>query len=62
MKIEIGDGELWSFLRDVLTQGVAIHQDHYSKTYEEYSVRLDTAAHERVGELATRVAKSDGNG
>lgn len=39
----------WSFLRDVLVRGAAIHQDHLAGThasYEAYSARLDAAARE----------------
>lgn len=47
------DGELWSFFRSVLGQGMAIQQDYASgkyPSYEHLSARLDTAARERVEE------------
>lgn len=47
----IDTGELWSFLRAVLSQGKHIHLDYTSMDYELYSARLDTAALERVGAL-----------
>lgn len=49
-------GELWSFLRSVLSQGVAIWQDHRNKHYEIYSARLDAAARERADEWQARAA------
>lgn len=45
------DGELWSFLRGVLSQGKDIHLDHQNAGYEEYAARLDIAALERVEQL-----------
>ena len=42
---------LWSFLRNVLSQGRDIYLDHEGKGYEEYSARLDAAARERADEL-----------
>lgn len=48
---EKSDGELWSFLRSVMTQGAAIYQDYQGgkyATYEHYSGRLDAAASDRV--------------
>ena len=44
----MNDGELWSFLRAVLSQGGGIWLDHRKKSYEEYSARLDAAASDRV--------------
>jgi predicted nucleic acid-binding Zn-ribbon protein len=44
----IDRGELWSFLRSCLSQGGDIWLDHKEKSYEEYSIRLDAAARERV--------------
>jgi hypothetical protein len=41
------DGELWSFLRSVMMQGVAISHDYQHEPYEKYSARLDIAAVER---------------
>jgi len=46
--------ELWSFLRNVLSQGGAIQQDYDAgkyNCYEEYSIRLDGAARERAEQL-----------
>lgn len=45
---------LWSFLRDVLSQGTAIQQDweHGNlNTYGAYSARMDAAAREREDQL-----------
>lgn len=47
----VDTGELWSFLRSVMSQGKDIHLDYLHKSYELYSARLDTAALERVGAL-----------
>jgi hypothetical protein len=47
-------GELWSFLRNVLSQGTAIQMDAQAGRYkssEEISIRLDTAARERADEF-----------
>jgi hypothetical protein len=46
----MNDGELWSFLRAVLSQGGDIQLDYQSgkyADYEEYSARLDDAARVR---------------
>ena len=51
-------GELWSFLRSVLSQGGDIWLDHREKSYEQYSARLDAAARERVDALAKLIAPS----
>jgi hypothetical protein len=48
------EGDLWSFLRTVMTQGVDIWHDHNggrASCYEHYSARLDAAAAERAKEL-----------
>jgi len=48
------DGELWSLLRNVLNQGMAIQMDNANgkyPSYEHLSARLDEAARERLGEL-----------
>jgi hypothetical protein len=44
-------GELWSFLRSLLSRGGDIWIDHQQKSYEEYSARLDVAAREQVPKL-----------
>ena len=47
-------GEIWSFLRSVLSQGGDIEVDYQNgkyKCYEEYSTRLDGAARERTKDL-----------
>jgi hypothetical protein len=49
------EGKLWSFLRKVLSQGAAIHQDNPDR-YEIYSARLDAAAAERADELLAMLA------
>ena len=49
--VEIDEGELWSFLRHVLSQGEAIWQDNREKCYEEYSAHLDYAARVRKQQL-----------
>lgn len=45
----IDDGRLWSFLRNVMTQGADICADHTE--YELFSARMDAAASERVEQL-----------
>lgn len=50
------EGELWSFLVSVLSQGVDIHLDHQNKTSEEYYARRDAAARERVPKLLALLA------
>lgn len=52
-------GELWSFLRSVLSQGADIYLDHKDKGYESYSARLDCAARERADQLARDFAAHD---
>ena len=52
-------GELWSFMRSVLTQGVDIwhdHNGHNHKDYEVYSARIDVAARERAEAWQARAA------
>ena len=49
-------GEMWSLLRDVLSQGGDIQIDHATKGYESYSARLDAAARERADQLCSRLA------
>lgn len=53
----IDEGKLWSFLRDVLTQGCAIEQDSQKqqRRYEYHSACLDAAARERTAQFAARV-------
>lgn len=49
-------GELWSFVRKLLSQGGDIWLDHQNKGYEQYSARLDVAARERAEELMSLLA------
>jgi len=49
-------GELWVFLRDVLSQGGHIRDDYHGKTYEAYASRLDAAARERADQLEQMLA------
>lgn len=54
----IDEGELWSWVRSVMSQGADIRVDyeHGSRaTYEHYSARLDAAATERTRELWARL-------
>lgn len=55
----MNDGELWSWVRSVMAQGVCIQQDYASglvhKSYAAYSARLDSAATERAEELASQL-------
>lgn len=53
------EGDLWSWLRNVLQQGGAIWQDYVDDDYEKYSARLDEAARERLDELGQRLATFD---
>ena len=51
----ISEGELWSWVRSVMSQGADIRCDYDAgkhKGYEAYSMRLDVAAIERAEELA----------
>ena len=54
----IDEGELWSWVRSVMSQGADIRFDYEQgvhKGYEAYSARLDAAAAERAEELAARL-------
>lgn len=55
---EMTEGELWSWVRSVMSQGADIRCDYDQgthKTYERYSARLDAAAAERAQELWARL-------
>lgn len=55
---ELGEGELWSWVRSVMSQGADIRCDYEAgvhKGYEAYSARLDAAASERAAELCARM-------
>lgn len=41
-------GDIWSLLRQILSQGRDIYLDHVDKPYEVESARLDAAARERT--------------
>lgn len=52
------EGELWSWVRSVMSQGADIRCDYdqgVHKGYEAYSARLDAAAIERSEELLARL-------
>ena len=52
------EGELWSWVRSVMSQGADIRTDYdmgAHKGYEAYSARLDAAAAERAQELLARL-------
>ena len=52
-------GDLWSFLRDVLSQGAAIQMDYSAGKYggyEAYSARVDAAARERADYIAAALS------
>ena len=52
------EGELWSWVRSVMSQGADIRCDYdhsVHKGYEAYSARLDAAAAERAEELWARL-------
>lgn len=57
----MNDGEMWTFVRSVLSQGAAIAQGHLGgvkyPNFEEYQKKLDEVARERAEELALRVNK-----
>jgi hypothetical protein len=55
--IELDEGDLWSFLRTVIGQGVDIEVDavRLGWSYEARSARLDAAAAERAQELLARL-------
>lgn len=50
-------GELWAFLRGVLSQGGHIRDDYRGETYEAYSARLDAAARERADQFEAILAR-----
>ena len=56
----LDEGEVWSFLRRVLSQGGDIQLDYqagkYKRYYEEYSARLDCAARERAEKFMVLLA------
>lgn len=59
----IDEGELWSWVRSVMSQGADIRLDYdcgAHKTYEHYSARLDAAAAERAKELWARLTTHNG--
>lgn len=62
-RVEAGDGDefsAWSFLRNVLSQGMAIQQDYQAGKYADYellSARLDEAARERDDELLRALSR-----
>jgi hypothetical protein len=48
------DGDIWSLIRDIMSQGATIHQDYINgnyRNYEEYSARLDAASSARIEEV-----------
>lgn len=54
----MNEGELWSWVRSVMSQGADIRVDYdmgNHKGYEAYSARLDAAAAERAQELLDRI-------
>lgn len=54
----LDEGELWSWVRSVMSQGADIRCDYdqgVHKGYEAYSARLDAAAAERAEELWARL-------
>ncbi len=56
-------GELWSWVRSVMSQGADIRCDYDSgkhKGYEAYSARLDAAASERAEEMWARLKRLNG--
>ena len=58
-KQHITDGDLWLFLRSVLTQGADIQQAYAAgKRYEQYAIRVDGAARERVKQLRALLTKA----
>lgn len=54
---KVDEGQLWSLIRTVLSQGAAQEQDwmagKYGTDYEAYSARVDEAARERVAQFVT---------
>jgi hypothetical protein len=58
VRVNLTEGELWSWVRSVMSQGVDIRCDYEQgvhKGYEAYSARLDAAAAERAEELWARL-------
>lgn len=55
--LELDEGDLWSFLRTVIGQGVDIEVDavRLGWSYEARSARLDAAAADRTQELMARL-------
>lgn len=53
----LDEGKLWSFLRDVITQGCAIESDTRARgrRYEEHSARLDAASRDAVPQFFQRL-------
>ncbi|MCC7158855.1 MAG: hypothetical protein IT281_04895 [Ignavibacteria bacterium] len=52
------NGKIWSAIRTLLSQGGAIQQDYDAgkyKSFEEYNIRLDEAARERVRWLVGQI-------
>lgn len=57
-------GEIWSFIRNVLSQGMAIQMDVQAGKYKDTELvhcRLDEAARERVDELERLLSESEGS-
>ncbi len=57
---EMTEGELWSWVRSVMTQGIDIYTDYLTGKYgyEGHSARLDAAAAQRQKELTARLSKA----
>jgi hypothetical protein len=56
----VDEGRLWSFLRDVLSQGMAIEKDMQNgayPSYEHFSAHIDEVARKRAAEFAERTGK-----
>jgi hypothetical protein len=55
----MNDGEMWTFVRSVLSQGATITQGHLGglkyPDFEAYNRKLDEVARERAEELALRI-------
>ena len=55
--LQIDEGKLWSFLRDVLSHGMAIEKDLQAgayPSYEHFSAHIDDVARKRAEELGER--------
>lgn len=55
---QLSEGELWSFIRSVMSQGADIRCDYdqgVHRGYEAYSAHMDVAASKRAQELFARV-------